>query len=56
MLNLTIFYCQIYTIGLNISFTTYLKFSPVSYKYRSETMTDNRCINIYNIEKNDYNK
>ena len=27
-LNLSIFYCQIYTIGLNTSFTTYMKFSP----------------------------
>ena len=22
------FYCQIYTIGLNTSYTTYIKFSP----------------------------
>ena len=27
---------QIYTIGLNTSFTTYMKFSPVSYIHRSD--------------------
>jgi hypothetical protein len=44
-LNLSIFYCQIYTIGLNTSFTTYMKFSPVSYKQGlTESMTDNKYI------------
>jgi len=28
--NLNIFYCQIYTIGLNTSFTTCMKFSAVT--------------------------
>jgi hypothetical protein len=34
------FYCQIYTIGLNTSFTTYMKFSPVPYKHRSNREHD----------------
>ena len=38
--DLNIFYCQIYTIGLNTSFTTYMKFSPVSYKRRSDREHD----------------
>lgn len=43
--NLNILYCQIYTIGLNTSFTTYMKFSPVSYKHRSDREhADNKCI------------
>ena len=28
VVDLNIFYCQIYTIGFNTSFTTYMKFSP----------------------------
>jgi hypothetical protein len=43
-------------IGLNTSFTIYMMFSPVSYKRRSdrvqECMTDNKCISIYNVDKN----
>jgi hypothetical protein len=35
-LNLNTFHWPIYTIGLNTSFTTYIKFSPVSYKHRSD--------------------
>jgi hypothetical protein len=38
--DLNIFYCQIYTIGLNTSFTTSMKFSPVSYKRRSDREHD----------------
>ena len=38
--NINIFYCQIYTIGLNTSFTTYMKFSPVPYKHRSDREHD----------------
>ena len=38
--DLNIFYCHIYTIGLNTSFTTYMKFSPVSYKHRSDREHD----------------
>jgi hypothetical protein len=38
--NLNIFYCQIYTIGLNTGFITYMKFSPVSYKHRSDREHD----------------
>ena len=38
--NLNIFYCQIYTMGLNTSFTTYIKFSPVSYIHRSDREHD----------------
>ena len=35
--DLDIFYCQVYTIGLNtLLFTTYMKLSPVSYKQRSD--------------------
>ena len=34
LFDLSIFYCQINTIGLNISFTTYMQFSPVSCKHR----------------------
>jgi hypothetical protein len=36
LFDLKIFYCQINTIGLNISFTTYMQFSPVSCKHRSD--------------------
>ena len=36
---LNIFSGQIYTIGLNTSFTTYMKFSPVSYITK---LNDNR--------------
>ena len=35
-LNLNTFHWPIYTIGLNTSFTTYIKFFPVSYKHRSD--------------------
>ena len=52
--NLNIFYCQIYKIGLNTSFTTYVKFSPLSYKHRTDREhdgPDNKCISIYDIEK-----
>jgi hypothetical protein len=56
IIDLNIFYCQTYTIGLNTSLTTYMMFSPVSYKHRSdrvqECMTDNKCISIYNVDKN----
>ena len=38
--NLNIFNCQIYTIGLNTIFTTYMKFSAVSYKHRSDRQHD----------------
>jgi hypothetical protein len=38
--DLSIFYCQIYTTGLNTSFTTYMKFSAVSYKHRSDREHD----------------
>jgi hypothetical protein len=38
--NINIFYCQIYTIGLNTSFTTYMKFSPVPYTHRSDREHD----------------
>ena len=38
--DLSVFYCQIYTIGLNTSFTTYMKFSPLSYKHRSDREDD----------------
>jgi hypothetical protein len=38
--NLKIFLCQIYTIGLNTSFTTYMKLSPVPYKHRSDREHD----------------
>jgi hypothetical protein len=38
--DLDIFYCQIYTIGLNTIFTTYMKFSPVSYEQRSDREHD----------------
>ena len=40
IVDLNIFYCQIYTIGLNTSFTTYMKFSPVTYKHRSDREHD----------------
>ena len=33
-------YCQIYTMGLNTSFTTYIQFSPVSYMHRSDRERD----------------
>ena len=36
LFDLNIFYCQINTIGLNISFTTYMQFSAVSCKHRSD--------------------
>jgi hypothetical protein len=39
-LDFKIFYCQKYTIGLNTSFTFYIKFSPVSYKHRSDREHD----------------
>ena len=29
-------YCQIYTIGFNTSFTTYIKLYPASYKHVSD--------------------
>ena len=50
--DLSIFYCQRYTIGLNTSFTTYMK----SLQYHTnigltESMTDNKYITIYDIEK-----
>ena len=50
LVNLNICYCQIYTIGLNPSFTT------CSLQYHTnigliESMTDNKYISIYNIEK-----
>jgi hypothetical protein len=33
---ISIFYCHIYKIGLNTSFTTYMKCTPVSCKHRSD--------------------
>ena len=38
--DLNIFHSQIYTIGLNTSLTTYLKFSPVPYKHSSDSEHD----------------
>ena len=40
IVDLNIFYCQIYTMGLNTSFTTYIKVSPVSYIHRSDREHD----------------
>ena len=44
--NLNKFYCQIYTIGLNTSFATYMKFSPVSCKHNAiiEVKGDNHTL------------
>ena len=42
---------NIYNIGLNTSFTTYMTFSPVAYKHRSDREHDNKCISIYDIEE-----
>jgi hypothetical protein len=39
-IDLNKFYCQIYTIRLNTSFTTCMKFSPVPYKRRSDREHD----------------
>ena len=39
-LHLSIFYCQIYTMGLNTSVATYIKFSPLSYIHRSDREHD----------------
>jgi hypothetical protein len=40
IVDLNIFYCQIYIMGLNTSFTTYIKVSPVSYIHRSDREHD----------------
>jgi hypothetical protein len=52
--DLSIFYCKIYTIGLNTSFTTYMKFSPVLYNHTNigltESMTDKKkCTDSFRI-------
>ena len=36
-------------VGLNTSFTTYIKFSPVSYKHGSDIENNTWIISIYNI-------
>lgn len=43
----TIFYCQLYTIGLNTNITTY----SIQYHTNIESVTDNKCVSIYDIEK-----
>ena len=56
--DLNIFYCQIYTMGLNTSFTIYIKLYIQYHTYigLTESMTDNKCISIYDIEKLNNNR